>query len=106
LVVLVLALVAALVVTSNDDGGGGEDTTASGPGAATYTQNCAACHGPSGEGGTGPVLAGTVEARFPDIDDEVGFIESGAPLVGMPAFGDVLSADEIRAVAEYTRGLP
>jgi len=66
-----------------------------------YSQNCASCHGANGGGGYGPKLAGVVEAKYPNIDDQIALITNGKG--GMPAFGKKLSADQITAVARYTR---
>jgi len=73
-------------------------------GAAVFADRCAGCHGSAGQGALGPKLSGgrAVE-RFPNIADQIAVITSGRG--GMPAFGSRLSADEIRAVAEYTRTL-
>ena len=42
-------------------------------------------------------------ARFPRIGDQLTFVRSGSGT--MPAFGGVLTADQLRAVVEYTRSL-
>ncbi|TNE63815.1 MAG: cytochrome-c oxidase, cbb3-type subunit III [Alphaproteobacteria bacterium] len=78
-------------------------------GAAAFKDNCATCHGTGGAGGNGyPNLndddwlwGGSVDAIYQTIrfgirsgDDEARFSE-------MPAFGDMLSADEISAIASF-----
>jgi mono/diheme cytochrome c family protein len=69
-----------------------------------YEQQCAVCHGPQGEGGAGLRLAGgSVVARFPRIEDQQTFVRSGKG--AMPAFGGSLTAEQLRAVVEYTRTL-
>ena len=79
-------------------GGGGVD------GAAVFAGNCAGCHGGDGGGGTGPQLSdGQVLASFPNVEDQITLVTGGRG--NMPAFGDQLSEDEIRAVVEYTRTL-
>lgn len=83
-------------------GGGGE--AAQVDGAAVYASRCASCHGSDGGGGRGPQLSdGRVVERFPDVEDQIRVVSDGRG--GMPAFGDRLSADEIRAVVDYTRTL-
>jgi mono/diheme cytochrome c family protein len=90
-------------------------------GAAIYAQ-CSACHGNGGEGGVGPAFAGgAVLATFPagqcsDHVEWVGLGTSGWPdatygatnkPVGgvgvMPAFGNALTPEELRAVVLYER---
>ncbi|MDQ3740185.1 MAG: cytochrome c, partial [Actinomycetota bacterium] len=62
-----------------------------------YDQNCASCHGPEGQGGTGPRLAG--EQAYTDPDVVVSQIREGGG--GMPAFGDKLSAQELADVSAF-----
>jgi len=78
-------------------------------GKATYTTYCVACHQEDGRGGgTGPVAAA---ANF--VDDATRLAKSDAELLrsirlgldatGMPAFGAVLSDQEVRNVLAYVR---
>jgi cytochrome c551 len=67
-----------------------------------YTRHCSACHGGDGQGAIGPQLGdGAVVAAYPDIDDQIEVITNGRGQ--MPSFGDSLSPDDIRAIAEYER---
>jgi len=66
-----------------------------------YSQNCASCHGASGQGGYGAKLAGTVTVKYPNIDDQIAVITNGKG--AMPAFSKKLSAEQITAVTRYTR---
>jgi mono/diheme cytochrome c family protein len=66
-----------------------------------YTANCAGCHGPEGEGGVGPRLAGTVVEEYPEVDDQVAVVRDGRS--SMPSFRDRLTPEQIRAVVDYTR---
>jgi mono/diheme cytochrome c family protein len=66
-----------------------------------YNSNCARCHGRSGNGGLGKKLAGVVANVYPDIADQEAVIADGR--AGMPGFDEQLSAEEITAVARYTR---
>lgn len=103
-VTLALCVVVIVVV-----GGGGKDDTASdepADGQAVYEQSCANCHAIDGSGAIGPKLSdGRVVRRYPDIADQIEVITNGRPDTGMPPFGQELSAEQIRAVAEYERSL-
>jgi mono/diheme cytochrome c family protein len=89
-----------------------------------YAAQCAGCHGATGGGGTGRPLAGEVFLTFPNFEDHLAWITNGSPAAGtpygdpnrpggqhrsqdgygaMPAFGDVLTEEEIQAVARYER---
>ncbi|HEX2420684.1 MAG TPA: cytochrome c [Acidimicrobiia bacterium] len=70
-------------------------------GARIYAARCSGCHGGSGQGLTGPPLAGQMVERFPDPADQAAVIARGR--AGMPAFGGRLSAEELAAVVEFTR---
>ena len=94
-----VAFVVLLFANQPDDGTASVDGKADGK--AIYAANCATCHGATGEGGVGPRLAGVVSTAFPDEDDEISLVESGPAI--MPAFSEILSDDEIKAVVEYTR---
>jgi polyvinyl alcohol dehydrogenase (cytochrome) len=80
------------------DGGGGEEPD----GAAIYAANCAACHGADGSGGAGPDLRGIGEMHT--LDELIQVITNGRG--DMPAWNDELSAEEIRAVAQYVSEIP
>jgi len=69
----------------------------------TYAEYCAACHGEQLEGGKGPALSSA--ARKPGSDDGklARLIREGSVDAGMPAFGDVLNAAEIRALVVLIR---
>jgi mono/diheme cytochrome c family protein len=107
-VVCTLAFAVLLFANEPDDGSpttaSSAGTTAAPNGAAVFANRCASCHGSDGGGGLGPQLSGgRVVARFPDIADQIAVITNGRG--GMPGFGSRLSAQEIAAVAEYTRTL-
>lgn len=70
-------------------------------GQKVYSANCASCHGSAGAGGYGKKLAGVVETNYPNIDDQIAVIASGKG--AMPGFSQKLSAEQIEAVARYTR---
>jgi cytochrome c oxidase subunit II len=67
-----------------------------------FAARCVSCHGESGGGGRGPSVRGErMLERFPDPADQIAVIANGRG--GMPAFGSVLSEEEIDAVVRYTR---
>ncbi|MBX9605904.1 MAG: PQQ-binding-like beta-propeller repeat protein [Gammaproteobacteria bacterium] len=71
-------------------------------GQALYAKVCAACHGPSGEGGTGPSLKG-VSKRL-DFVRTVQWIEN--PSAKMPKlYPTPLDAQAVRNVAAYLQGM-
>ena len=88
-------------------GGSSTPATPSDPvlaeGQTIYNQKCASCHGPGGNGGMGPKLAGVVANRYPNIEDQKAVIANGRS--SMPKFGGAtgLSDEQITAVARYER---
>lgn len=71
-------------------------------GAEVYEMNCAACHLAQGQGDIGPNLT---DAYWIHGDGETEFIYNmvveGYEEKGMPAWGEILSKDEIMAVTAY-----
>ena len=67
-------------------------------GAQLYEQ-CAACHGAKGQGGSGPALAGNQNLQ--EASYHISRILNGG--AGMPAFRDQLSDAQIAAVATFER---
>lgn len=98
-----IALVLATATLATACGGGGSGDAASTPrtGAEVYKAYCLTCHGAAGQGGVGPQLAGRMEARYPDIEDQIAVVTNGKGT--MPAWGARLSAGQIRRVVEYER---
>lgn len=70
-------------------------------GARIYAASCSGCHGPQGQGLSGPPLARRLVERFPDPADQAVVITNGRN--GMPAFGSRLTPEELQAVVEFTR---
>jgi mono/diheme cytochrome c family protein len=71
-----------------------------------FTLVCASCHGINGVGGTGPALN---TAGFHERYDEQALIEivtSGHEATPMIAWGEILSDDQIKQLAEYVQALP
>lgn len=110
-VVGAVTLAACVLVVVLIGGGAGDDGPSDADadavdGQALYAQHCANCHAVDGGGAIGPQLSdGRVVERFPDVDDEITVIDTGRVDLGMPPFGQTLSEEQIRAVAEYTRQL-
>ncbi|MEW5986210.1 MAG: c-type cytochrome [Chloroflexota bacterium] len=90
-----------------------------GDGQAIYDQRCAVCHGENGDGaGPGADLmfprprdftSGAFKIRTttsdspPTDEDLIRVISQGMPGTTMPAWGNVLSNDEMAAVAQYVK---
>lgn len=101
----------------------GASTTKKGPdGEGIFAQQCAACHGASGQGGVGLPLSKanntTLLVDFPDPAAQIEFVTKGNsafpdgwganknPVRGsMPGFGSILSPEELEAVVTYERTL-
>jgi mono/diheme cytochrome c family protein len=105
------------------------DGTTGADGATLFKTNCARCHTKGwsygepdvmGGGAFGPsLIAGDTLRQFPDIQSMVDFITAGSEFGkpygvrgvggneggGMPGFGQVLTAEEIKAIVDYERGL-
>ena len=92
-------------------------------GSEIYAQRCSSCHGANGGGGSGYKLNdGEVMITFPHMEDMVEWITKGSDgfgvgnpygdpergrivAGGMPAFGDVLNAEEIISVVLHERAV-
>jgi cbb3-type cytochrome c oxidase subunit III len=72
-------------------------------GAQVYARECASCHGPDGEGGTGTQLANQVFLIFASDHLIKRTIENGRNDTPMPAFKDRLGTEEIDAVTAFLR---
>jgi mono/diheme cytochrome c family protein len=93
-------------------------------GASVYANNCASCHGASGQGGAGPKLSGGEAVKtFPLIEDHVSWVNTGSggfkgktygdpnreggahgpASGGMPGFAGKLTDEQIELVVAYER---
>jgi cytochrome c5 len=70
-----------------------------------FTENCVPCHGADLAGGVGkPLNAGSAAAGKSD-EQLITTITNGVAGTAMPAWGEKLSADEIKAVLAYIRSV-
>lgn len=76
-----------------------------GSGAEIFKNNCARCHGADAKGGAGPDLTDPQrKAKWAESEDRIiNKVTNGGSR--MPAFGETLSADEIKEVAGFVRSL-
>ena len=72
-------------------------------GAATFKAKCAACHGPEGQGKIGPALKGTALTADQITDLLSKGNDAKKPPHKKPIAG--LSADDIKAVADFVKSL-
>lgn len=68
-------------------------------GGAAYRRSCALCHGPEGQGGVGPPLAGN--SNLQNVQFVLDRILHGTSR--MPAFGNRLTAEQIAEIASFER---
>jgi cytochrome c5 len=107
-VAIIAVFVIVTVVHHSSDNNSSSGPTEPFDAELAFAVRCAGCHGARGVGGQGPKLAGGAVVRdFPNIEDQIKFVTEGRPAQGMPAFGKNhnLTADQIRAIVEYTRTL-
>lgn len=119
-----VVLIAVLALVLAACGGGGSSTTTAAPSGTTttatgsggtggdvalgkqiYEQNCVSCHSADLSGGIGkPLNAGSPAAGDPD-EELLETITNGVSGTAMPAWGNSLSEDEIKAVLAYIRSV-
>lgn len=92
--------------------GGGEDSPSEKPTAKTekaaskintkkiWKIRCIACHGVNGDMGTNG--AANLQEVTSDLDYRINIITNGSESGVMTAFGEILSKEEIEAMAKYT----
>lgn len=67
-----------------------------------FSNNCASCHGPQGQGsGSYPALAGSSVATSEDPSQPISIVAQGQGQ--MPSFGDQFSPEQIASVLTYVR---
>lgn len=69
--------------------------------ATQYTTLCASCHGANLEGGLAPSMLDDTWVNGSDDESLAASIRDGSPANGMPAFGETLSGEDIRAMVIY-----
>lgn len=85
-----------------------KDATTLATGQALFTQHCVVCHGAQGEGKIGPNLTDAYWLHGPKPTDNHKVITNGVVEKGMPAWGPMLGAERVRALAAFVytkRGL-
>jgi cytochrome c oxidase cbb3-type subunit III len=74
-------------------------------GQSIFQGNCAACHGPTGAGLTGPNLTDEKYVHVRKIADVVDIVEKGRNNGAMPAWANRLQPREIAVVSSYVASL-
>lgn len=78
------------------------DPNALASGQTVYAARCAVCHGQSGEGQIGPNLTDNYWIHGAgQMVDIVQVVKTGVTAKGMPAWENMISADEVKHVAAY-----
>ncbi|HKQ73835.1 MAG TPA: c-type cytochrome [Blastocatellia bacterium] len=72
-------------------------------GARLFQDHCAGCHGPKGEGGSGPTLATPTLVRATTEQLLIRVIAEGIPGTEMPR--SRLDTEQIKQIADFVRGL-
>lgn len=96
-----------LVIVGNRMGANlrfGEKRDFGATGKIIYERNCAICHGPNGQGGSGPAFTPGGRLHTLDFDERVAMIGDPDGLNTMPNWERRgMSKDELRMVAAYTQ---
>jgi len=74
-------------------------------GAEIYADLCAQCHGPKGEGGSGPALDAPQFQQTSTDQDIFKAIDSGQPSTTMIAWGRFLNTDQMNLLVKHIRSL-
>lgn len=74
-------------------------------GKAIYTERCAVCHGSRGEGLIGPNLTDRNWIHGNQVSLIAEVIANGVLTKGMPAWGQILSQDELISIVGYVKSL-
>ncbi|RYF88558.1 MAG: c-type cytochrome, partial [Chitinophagaceae bacterium] len=81
------------------------EATALEEGKKIFAQNCAACHGQSGEGTVGPNLTDEFWLHGGDVNDVFKTVKFGVPAKGMVAWNKKLNKEQILQVSSYILSL-
>ncbi|TXK33274.1 c-type cytochrome [Pontibacter qinzhouensis] len=74
-------------------------------GKTIYGQNCAACHGPEGQGTVGPNLTDEYWLHGGDVNDVFKTVKYGVPSKGMVPWQGKLTKDQLLEVSSYILSL-
>ena len=74
-------------------------------GESVYMTNCANCHGQKGEGGIGANLTDENWIHGGSIKDVYDTVQNGVSDAGMPAWGGMLSQEDLVAVTAYVESI-
>jgi len=74
-------------------------------GKTLFGQKCVACHGPDGQGLQGPNLADDYWKHGGSIKDIFKTIKNGVPTMGMIAWGQELTPNQIETLANYIKSI-
>ena len=74
-------------------------------GKGVYDAKCAVCHGPVGEGGIGPNMTDDFWLHGAKPSEMAATVTNGVADKGMPPWGALLSADDLKSVVAYVRTL-
>jgi len=77
------------------------DQQALNDGEQIFQQNCAACHGPNGEGGIGPNLTDDYWIHGNTAEQILATVREGVLDKGMPAWKSSLNPEQIQHVVAY-----
>ncbi len=72
-------------------------------GAELFDENCMACHGETGKGGYGLPLNLQSFLKIADAGYLIRSMQYGRPMRGMPPYADILTDEEIRAIALFIK---
>jgi cytochrome c oxidase cbb3-type subunit III len=75
-------------------------------GKVVFSGKCMPCHGQNGEGGIGPNLTDDYWLHGNGTPKDIAHVvQGGVPEKGMPAWGEMLKPDEVKAVVVYIKSL-
>lgn len=109
-VAVLAALVAVVLLFASSNAGDGEgegegegaaagsEATSNELGRQVYAEECAICHGDTGQGGTGPAFTTELDEKYPDPAVLQAVVANGVN--AMPGFSTRLEPEEISAVTD------
>lgn len=82
-----------------------EDPAVVADGKAAFMTNCASCHGQKGEGLIGPNLTDEYWLHGAEMTEVYKVVKDGVTAKGMPAWGSILTQDEVVGVTAYIESI-